>query len=110
MVKVNVSPEARNDLREIKKYIAKELYSPKAADNTISKIMKRIRELSDFPEIGSRLESVTDIQSDYRFLVCGNYTAFYRYDKKAVYVDRVMYGRRDFMKILFSDSSDSKEE
>jgi len=108
MVKVNVSPEARNDLREIKTYIAQELNSPKAAANTVSKITKRIRELSDIPEIGASLDSITDIQSDYRFLVCGNYTAFYRYDKKAVYVDRVLYGRRDFMRILFKNAGEEE--
>ena len=37
----------------------------------------------------------------YRFLVCGNYIAYYREDETAVYVVRILYGGRDYVKILF---------
>ena len=44
------------------------------------------------------------MESDYRFLVSGNYLVFYRAYGKDVYIDRVLYGRRDYMLILFGDA------
>lgn len=103
MAKLFISPEAQNDLFEIKKYITEDLGNHTAAANVVARITKRIRELSEFPGLGASLESIISIQTDYRFLVCGNYTAFYRHDESNVYVDRVLYGRRDFMKVLFGE-------
>ena len=41
--------------KEIKAYITDELCSEQSAINTIEKIMKRIRQLADYPEIGAPL-------------------------------------------------------
>ena len=48
---------------------------------------------------------MTDIESDYRFIVSGNYISFYRAYGKEVYVDRILYARRNYMRILFGDHS-----
>jgi prevent-host-death family protein len=45
---------------------------------------------------------------DYRFLVCGSYLAFYHTLAKKVYIDRILYGKRDYIKILFGDSTDTE--
>lgn len=45
-----------------------------------------------------------DTESDYRFRVSGNYLVFYRAYEKDVYIDRVLYGRCDYMHILFGDA------
>ena len=95
------SPDALSDLQRTKTYITEELYSESAAANTIEKIITRIRMLSAFPESGVPLSSVVKFDTDYRFLVCGNYTVFYKYENDTVYVVRVLYYRRDFMRILF---------
>ena len=108
MADIRFSPDAIDDLKQTRKYIAEELCSEQAADNTISKIMKNIRILSTFPESGAPLSSVADIVTDYRFLVCGNYMAFYRYERNVVYIVRVLYGRRDFMRILFSETPEGE--
>ncbi|MDR1603615.1 MAG: type II toxin-antitoxin system RelE/ParE family toxin [Gracilibacteraceae bacterium] len=57
MAKLHISPEAQKDLHEIKKYITSELDSPAAAVNTVSKIVKAIRSLMDFPDIGARISA-----------------------------------------------------
>ena len=44
--------------------------------------------------------------TQFRYLVCGNYTAFYRAEPDAVYVVRILYGRRDFMRILFGEPTE----
>ena len=55
--------------------------------------MDTVDELENFSEIGAPLSSVTDIESDYRFLTSGNYMVFYRVNEQDVYIDRVLYGR-----------------
>lgn len=57
--------------------------------------------LAEFPNSGAPLAGAVGIETDYRYLVCGNYTAFYRVENETVYIVRILYGRRDFMRILF---------
>ena len=103
MAVLNVSPEALVDLQEIKKYITNDLGNPTAAKKTVAGITKSIRRLRKFPNSGSPLSAHVVIQTDYRFLVYGNYLTFYRYNGKTVVVTRVLYGKRDYLAILFRD-------
>lgn len=107
---VHYSPKARNDLDEIWEYISFELCNPQAAENTVNKIMDAIDQLENFSEIGTLLSAVTDVESDYRFLTSGNYKVFYRSIGQDVYIDRVLYGRRDYLRILFSDFQQDDSE
>ena len=101
--KIQYSPEAQNDLDEIWEYILLELGNPDAAENVINKLLDIIDTLEDFPERGVPLSSVVEIESDYRFVLSGNYIAFYRVVEKTVYVDRVLYQKRDYLKVLFGE-------
>lgn len=107
MAEIKFSPEAITDLQETKAYIIEELCNEQAAINTVSKITKRIRMLADFPESGAPLSSIIGIETDYRFLVCGNYTIFYRLENSIVYIVRILYGRRNFVQILFGEPQDN---
>lgn len=107
MAEVIFSKAAINDLKEIKEYISTELSNETAAMNTVKKIMQQIRTLEIFPNSGTLLDSITNIESPYRFLVCGNYMAFYRTDDDLIKIIRVLYGRRNYLKILFGDISDN---
>lgn len=108
MNKLRYSPEALNDLDEIWAYIQDELQNSAAAQKTVSSILDTIEKLRDFEEIGSLLSSITAIESDYRFLVCGKYIAFYRIEGTNVSIDRVLYGRRDYMRILSGNLSEDE--
>jgi len=88
---------------DIRRYITEELDSPAAAENTLKKILKTIRMLETQPFIGAPLSSIVNIDTHYRFLVCGNYLAFYYVEKEEVFIVRILYGRRDYVKILFGD-------
>ena len=101
MATVLFSPEALNDLEENKSYIQDDLENDIAAANTLKKIFDRILELESFPKMGALLNSVTNTDNSYRYLLCNNYTAFYRIEKDSVYIVRVLYGRRDYLRILF---------
>ncbi|MDR1664101.1 MAG: type II toxin-antitoxin system RelE/ParE family toxin [Clostridiales bacterium] len=105
MINLKITPLAKNDLHEIRTYIAEELQSPSASENVIKGIVKKLRMLASFPYMGAPLSSILDVNTDYRFLVCGSYIAFYRNDNDNVYVIRILYNRRDFMKILFGKNS-----
>ncbi len=107
MVKIQFSPEAAADLQQIKAYITEDLCNEQAAVATIAKITKQIRILSDYPESGAPLSSIIDMETHYRFLVCGHYTAFYRVKDHTVYIVRILYGRRNFAQILFPEPQDN---
>lgn len=109
MYKLKISPEAKDDLAEIKNYISKKLCNSQAAINLVSKITKKIRGLTEYPGIGAPLSSALDIQTDYRFLVCDNYLIFYRCEDGIVFVSRILYGRRNYTRILFGDLLENEE-
>lgn len=103
---VHVSPAAKQDMLDIKLYITHNLGNSIAANNTLARITSELRKLQQHPTWGARLSAIVDIETDYRYLLCGNYMVFYRIAHDAVYVDRVIYGRRDYMRILFGVTGD----
>ena len=105
MNNLHLSEEAQNDLLEIKAYIEEDLLNPSAALATVSRITKSLRILQNHAQAGAQLSSIADIESDYRFIVSGNYISFYRAYGREVYIDRILYARRDYMRILFGDST-----
>lgn len=109
MIRVSLSPDAEKDLIQIKSYIADELDSPAAANRVLAEITKRIGKLADFPEIGPTIEAIVSLESEYRVLVCGNYLAFYLLEENMVLIDRILYGKRDFVRILFDEISDETQ-
>ena len=85
--KLNISPAALNDLHEISDYITHDLENQAAAKRVINQILDKIAQLVDFPQMGTNLSSLTEIDSDYRFLLCGHYLAFYRIVEYNIYID-----------------------
>ena len=65
--------------------------------------MDSANRLIDFANMGASLSSIANVESDYRFLVHGSYLTFYRVHGDKIYVDRALYGRRDYLRILFGD-------
>lgn len=99
--KVQFSELAINDMDEIWEYIAYVLKDKVAANNTISGILDKTDLLAEQPEIGTQLFFDNNLFSGYRYVIYNNYLAFYRISSNTVFVDRVIYGKRDYMKILF---------
>lgn len=93
------------DLDGIWDYITNELLSPSAAEDTVNGIMDVLNGLEDFPEMGNRLIFDTELDSGYRFAIYKNYMAFYHIQADFIYIDRVMYGKRDYMAELFIDNT-----
>ena len=103
MFNIEVSPQASEDLLEIKGYIENELQNPIAAYNTVEKIVETYEDLANCPEIGIPVERYFSFPSDYKFVLANNYSIFYRIEKDIVKVIRIMYSRRDFVRILFGE-------
>ena len=100
MTKIVFTPKAKHDLTEIGDYIAFHLHNKTAARNVISRIQKTVMNLQGFPEIGTPLpgSNVT-----YRYLICGSYMIFYHLSDSSACIDRILYGRRDYLAILFGN-------
>lgn len=80
--------------------------SRKAALKTVAGITKRLREREKHVKLGVRLSAVTEAESEYRFLICRDYCAFCRYEEDLAYADRVLYDRRDYMRVLFPENEE----
>lgn len=102
MNKIYYSPLALNDMDEIWSYISNELLDTTAANDTINGILDNVEKIIEQPEAGSPLY-FGDVFSGYRFVMFKNYLAFYRISSSDIYVDRILYAKRDFMKILFGN-------
>lgn len=103
--KIHYTVASRRDLDRIWDYIVSELQNPSAAENVVGRIMDDVDQLENYAYLGTPLSAIADgnVNGDYRFLVSGNYMIFYRANGNDVYVDRVLYGRREYLRVLFSD-------
>lgn len=102
--KVEYSPRAIRDLDEIWDYIDKNLGNTDAAQRIVSGIMDSIDSIAAFPKSGPKLIFEDVPESGYRFIVYKHYMDFYRLKPDdTLYVDRIVYGRRDYMSLLFPD-------
>jgi addiction module RelE/StbE family toxin len=100
--RVDVSEPAENDLRDIVRYIASQLSVPISATRMMELFEEAMLSLSDMPQ---RCPLVSDdrlSQMGYRKLIVKNYVVFFSIDEKnkVVDVERILYGRRDWIRFL----------
>lgn len=65
--------------------------------------------LEQFPESGTSI-LIPGSPVGYRYLVCGSYLAFYHVHNEEVMVDRILYGRRDYLPSLFGGELTEESE
>ena len=93
-----LSSPAKQDLRQIKDYLAR--YSFDSASRFLDAFEEKCRLLADFPEMGrSREELVPSLRS----LPVDKYVIFYRTTKNGIQIERVLSVYRDFQE-LFSNN------
>ena len=100
---LHYSQKALRDLDAIWDFYLDEYQNIDAAVKIIDSITGDLEQLADFPELGPPLASIADVESNCRFLVTGNYLSFYRIDGLDICIDRILYGRRDYLNILIGD-------
>ena len=94
------SPLARRDLDEIRDYISRDLRNPSAALETVNAILDEADMLEEFPLIGHAVEGLPLMADEYRFLPVRNYLVFYRVTAEEVFVDHILYKKRDYLPLL----------
>jgi toxin ParE1/3/4 len=89
---------AEQDLSEIYEYIAAD--STTAADRTLARIEKDLNTLARQPLLG-RIPRDNDISRlGYRYLIIGDYLAFYRVEGAVLFVYGIIHGFRDYSEFL----------
>ena len=86
-----LTPEARNDLREILLDIAED--SPDAAERLRSEFYERLQSLGRSPGIGHYYEEL--LSRKYRFWNFYSYVVAYVWEAKPIQVISVVHGARD---------------
>ena len=108
--KVQYTAQALRDLDNVWDYIAFELQNPQAAERTVNKILDRVDQLVEFAQSGALLSAISEVIGEERFLVCDSYMIFYHSEKQDVTIDRVLYGRRDYLRVLFEKTEQPEPE
>jgi toxin ParE1/3/4 len=89
---------AEQDLAEIYEYVAAD--NALAADRILARIEKDLASLASQPLLG-RVSRDPDIaRLGYRYLIIGDYLAFYRPEPAAVLIYRILHGARDYADLL----------
>ena len=104
-MRVRYSPEAREDLLRISRFISLEYQNPQAAAAIIQKIMRSCSALKQFPQMGMRLSEKLQRETPLRFLICGNHIAFYRVEGTEIFITRVLDGRTNYLQLLFEEEN-----
>lgn len=100
--RVDVSEPAENDLRDIVRYIKSQLSAPISALSMIELFEDAMAGLSNMPQRHPFVADERLAQMGYRKLPLKNYVVFYSIDEgnKVVDIERILYGRRDWLRIL----------
>ena len=91
-------PVAEEDLDEIVGYVA--LDDVEAALKLADRIEASLERLSGFPKLG-RVPRDSDLrEAGYRYVIIGEWLAFYTIEKRTIFVHRILRGRRDYKELL----------
>lgn len=100
------SPAALDDIIAATDYIRSELASPMAARRFADSVLKHAQLFADVPSSGTVLRTLNGINTDYRYVVSGNWMIFFVCDEVQAVVVRVLYAKSDYMKTLFGEMGD----
>lgn len=99
---MTISQEAHSDIDEIVRYITIELKNNSAASGFLNDLERSYRNITENPHMYALCYDNKLSKLGYRKVVIKNYLLLYRIDEinNAVYVVRVIYGRRDYSRLL----------
>lgn len=103
---VVITETAKRELLNAVMYISNELKSPQAASNLYDTANRQFHSLSELPKRNAEINPFTIGLSGIRYIVVGNYLAFYTVDDEsmAVKIIRFVYNRRDWQNIIKTTS------
>lgn len=100
--KIILTPDAEEDLVELRNYIADVLLARDTARNYIRTIRKEIGSLSELPARYKPVDDEPWHSRGIRRIIVNNFFVYYRIDEghKRVYILNVIYARRDQLRVL----------
>jgi len=100
--KINISDVAKQDIKDIGKYITDELIEPLVAINITNEILDSIETLEQMPDRIALVKDKRLAAQGIRPLYIKNYTVFFRIVDSLDVVDvvRVLYSHRDWASVL----------
>ena len=90
MAAVRWTQRARDDLREIHDFIARD--SPRAAEALVERLLTATERLAVFPESGRVVPEFPAL--GYREIIVSSYRVLYRLEGNTVWIVAVVHGRR----------------
>ncbi len=102
MYTYRLTPSAKNDLLDIRRYIGQELQAPDSAERHMAAFEQAFREACRYP-LSLPLVNDPALQAKgYRKIIVKNYVAFVLIDQEHEFVDimRVLYYARNYQKLL----------
>ena len=109
MRKIELTPEAIQDLESIKEYLILSFGANKEKA-ILKKIFADLRRLEKYPETNIKLLERFGIETDYKCLYTQKNYAFYRIEGEKIRVIRILSEKRDFLYILFGISMSNNED
>ena len=100
--KIQFSKDARKDLIDIYSYIRYNLQEPTIAKKLEKRIREEVYKLEDNPTIYAIIKDEIIRKREIRKIKVNNYIVFYKVEENNSIVEivRIMYGRRNWTKIL----------
>ena len=103
-MKLQYTPKALEDLKEIQRYIRQVLHNPQAAGRIGTAILDACSQLKRYPYSGMSLCEKCGYETDLRVLICENYLALYRIEENMISISRILDGRQNYLSLLFADT------
>ncbi len=100
MRKIDITPEAMNDLEGLKEHLTKE-FGEKTEEKILKAMFKDMRRLERFPETDIKLFERFGVVTDYKCIYSNKNYVFYRIEDEFIKIIRILDVRRDFMYVLF---------
>ena len=108
MRKIEITPEALNDLGAIKEYLDSE-YGQKKEKEILKSILKDIKRLEKYPQTDIKLFERFGIETDYKCIYTNQNYVFYRLENSTIRIIRILSNKRDFLYVLFGTRMNSEE-
>lgn len=90
MGKVRWTHEARDDLRDIHRFVQRD--SPRAAEVLVARLLESARRLESFPRSGRVVPEFADVA--HREIILGSYRVIYRLEGNVVWIVGIAHGRQ----------------
>ena len=102
-MRIRYSPAAREDLRELRRYLAGE-FGAAVADKSVRQIVTDISALKRHPGLLRPLADKIDRQTDYQYYLCGRYSiAISLLEPQVISVVRILDSRTDYATTVFGE-------